>query len=662
MSQQVLMQGWYWDYPKTANGHSWADTLRLKAGSLKAAGINHIWFPPHAVANYGNASNGYDPQDLFIGNQTTGLGTRPNLNAMLTAFTSQGIIPVADLIFNHRDGGKPELNTPVKRYITETFNPSKQPYPSDRFRCALLLGGTSGNGAGDYYIKIASKTQDSRFFNMNYRLYIRTKFLGVAHPDTLRESEPNGGNDCGNGFNIIPLRRNMLAKIDALGCKTDEFKLTLTSADFDAAGDTLIISLNNAGNVYSDHRIYGIFSSARNKDIVADMMYQTFTDFTQMPSGRGMMNHEFFKPNSANVSSTFLDGDWDRMDFFYDYDQSQKRLKDSLINYTKWNWTELGVRGLRMDAVKHFDPVFISDMLDSLHKSGMDPGLVVGEWYSSNTAELKGWLETVTANMEPSTKAAISPRIFDFALRESLRKACDDRGFDVRRVFNESLHDAAQVSGFNILTFINNHDFRDSTGFASLIKHNPILAYAYIITNNQLGLPTIFYPDYYGYPLPNDSMYKYHPIGLPVLQNEINTLLQVLKKYINGSPGIDYLNRLNTPFSGKFLSGSTDKALIYQIQGFAGNQNKEVIMALNFSTSSLKCDQQINNRGGTIKTSTRFTEISGNSPFPYALVDEGRQVYLEVPPKSYGIWIQGTMPVITGTSKAKNPEIIYNAF
>lgn len=189
---------------------------------------------------------------------------------------------------------------------------------------------------------------------MNYRLYIRTKFLGVAHPDTLRESEPNGGNDCGNGFNIIPLRRNMLAKIDALGCKTDEFKLTLTSADFDAAGDTLIISLNNAGNVYSDHRIYGIFSSARNKDIVADMMYQTFTDFTQMPSGRGMMNHEFFKPNSANVSSTFLDGDWDRMDFFYDYDQSQKRLKDSLINYTKWNWTELGVRGLRMDAVKHF--------------------------------------------------------------------------------------------------------------------------------------------------------------------------------------------------------------------------------------------------------------------------------------------------------------------
>jgi len=70
--QQVLMQGWYWDYPKTLNGYSWADSLRLKAAQLKQDGITHIWFPPHAVASFGAGSNGYDPKDLYIGNQRAG--------------------------------------------------------------------------------------------------------------------------------------------------------------------------------------------------------------------------------------------------------------------------------------------------------------------------------------------------------------------------------------------------------------------------------------------------------------------------------------------------------------------------------------------------------------------------------------------------------------
>lgn len=29
-SQDVMMQGWYWDYPKTANGANWTDTLNVK--------------------------------------------------------------------------------------------------------------------------------------------------------------------------------------------------------------------------------------------------------------------------------------------------------------------------------------------------------------------------------------------------------------------------------------------------------------------------------------------------------------------------------------------------------------------------------------------------------------------------------------------------------
>lgn len=646
-AQQVFMQGWYWDYPKTAAGKSWADTLRLKAAALKQSGITHIWFPPHAVASFGTTSNGYDPKDLFIGNQTTGLGTRTALNAMLSEFTLQGIVPVADVIFNHRDGGAPEVNSAVKNYITNYYTATKEPFPSDRFRCALPVGGSTGNGAGDYYIKISSKTGNNRFNNYGYKILARTNRVGESALPALNEAEPNGGGDCSQANNVLPLGRNMLAVVEtSAGCNTDEFKLTLSASSFFAAGDTVFIYLNNTGG-YSDHRIYGIWSSTRASDIANELLYQTYTNFNNLPSGRGQMNFESFKPNSTNASSTALSGDWDGMYFFYDYDQFQKRTKDTLINYAKWNWSSLGVRGYRMDAVKHFTPEFVGDMLDSLHQYGMDPNFVVGEWYSTNASELSGWINSVKSYMNAGTQAAIQPKIFDFTLRENLRLACDDNNFDVRNVFSGSLRDAAGVSGFNAVTFVNNHDFRDASGFASLVRNQPNLAYAYILTNNQLGVPTIFYPDYYGYPPPSGGVYSYHPTNLPPYKTELDKLMKTLKLYINGSPSVDYLNRFSTPYSSNFIQGSSNRAMIYQLQGFAGNGNKDVIVAINFGSTTLKVDHGINNRGGAITPGTTFTDVLARSAFPYQVVSGSNQVYIELPPRSYSVWVQGAVPVVT---------------
>lgn len=645
--QQVLMQGWYWDYPKTAAGKSWADTLRLKAAALKQSGFTHIWFPPHAVASFGTSSNGYDPKDLFIGNQTTGLGTRTALNNMLGEFTTQGIVPVADVIFNHRDGGAPEVNNAVKNYITNYYTAAKEPFPSDRYRCILPVGGTTGNGAGDYYFKISSKTGNNRFNGFQYKLLIKSNRVGESVLAPLSESEPNGGGDCSQANNTIPIGRNLLANVETTtGCNTDEFKLTLGVSDFFAAGDTLFIYLINTGG-YSDHRIYGIWSGPRNRDISNELQYQTYTNFNNMPSGRGQMNFEAFKPNSTNAATTFLNGDWDGMYFFYDYDQSQKRTKDTLINYAKWNWSTLGVRGYRMDAVKHFTPEFVGDLLDSLHQYGMDPNFVVGEWYSTNAAELSGWITSVKSYMNAATQAAIQPKIFDFSLRENLRQACDNSGFDVRNVFTGSLRDAAGVSGFNAVTFINNHDFRDASGFASLVRNNPNLAYAYILTNNQLGVPTIFYPDYYGYPAPSGGQYGYHPVNLPPYKTELDKLLKVLKLYINGSPSVDYLNRFSTPYSSNFIQGSSSRALIYQLQGTVANGNKDVIVAINFGSTTLKVDHGINTRGGAIPAGTVFTDVLARSVFPYQVVSGNNQVYIELPAYSYSVWVQGSVPVVT---------------
>ncbi|MEI6900490.1 MAG: hypothetical protein WCL00_11480 [Bacteroidota bacterium] len=65
-AQDFMMQGWYWDYPKTTSGFCWADSVRLKAQELGESGFTGIWLPPLPRASYGNSSNGYDcPTKLF---------------------------------------------------------------------------------------------------------------------------------------------------------------------------------------------------------------------------------------------------------------------------------------------------------------------------------------------------------------------------------------------------------------------------------------------------------------------------------------------------------------------------------------------------------------------------------------------------------------------
>ena len=268
----------------------------------------------------------------------------------------------------------PGLKNYMAGYTWAKAEAGDNPFPSDRFRCIVPLGGASGNVEGDYYIKIRSASQHNKFLGKNYKLYMQTNRVGWQSMPDLTENEPNGGGDCSQPFDNISLGRDLVATTwDYSGCLTDEFKLSLSASDFYAAGDTLFIYLTNTGSGgYSDHRIYGIWSGPRSADIVGDMEYQTYTDYSNLPSARGEMHWDNFKPN--NDHATNLGGDWDGMYFFYDYDQFQTSTRDSLIAWTKWNWDEIGIRGLRMDAVKHFTPDFVGDMLDAMHDSGFEIG------------------------------------------------------------------------------------------------------------------------------------------------------------------------------------------------------------------------------------------------------------------------------------------------
>lgn len=639
-----MMQGWYWDYPKTAANANWADTLRLKTNELGNAGFNFLWLPPLSRTASGPWSNGYDPKDLYdygeYGQGATGFGARTDLDQLITALNGQNIKPVADLVYNHRDGGGVEDNPGLKNYVVNFFDADKinnhgaNPFPYDRMRVVLPLGGSSGNGSGDYYFKFRSKSQHSKFHNWEYQIYMYTDKVGWQNLPNFNESEPNGGGNCSQLNNTISLGVNIHGNIDSDACGIDEFKLTLTTNDYNASGDAIYILFDKRYSGYSDLYIHGIWSAPRNQDIVNDLYYQTYTNYNYMPSGQGLMNWSNFKPNSTNT--TYLAGDWDGMFFYYDYDQFQTDTKNKLFAWTRWNWSDVGIRGLRVDAIKHFSPEFMGDLLDNLYDNNMAPPMVVGEWYGTNTNELAGWVNSVYSYMDNDTKQAIAPKVFDFSLREALRLACDQYGYNVRGVFDSSIVDKGKLNGLNVVTFANNHDFRDGSGFASLIQNDAILAYAYILTNNQIGVPTVFYPDYFGYPQNGPG---YHPPYKGGHKTAINQLMSIHNQYIYGSSTRTYLNKYGSGFINS-AEGTNDQLLVYQLKGGVGFKN--LVVAINFSGNRAQFSQQLDG----IPVGTRLSDLTGNSAYPVSTVEASangvpNSIWIDLPMRSYSVWVVG---------------------
>jgi glycosidase len=685
-AQQVMLQGFYWDFPKPPQGRIWADTLRLKAAALAQAGFTHVWYAP--FAGNGARSGGYDPRDLYIGqdNTMTNAGTKAQVKAMVDELAAQGITPVADMVYNHRDGGAPETNPAVKDYMTTYVSGNgscgfKRPFPSDRVQLVLPIGGGTGLGAGTYRIQMRSK--GNIFNGAQYMFYVTTNQIGGTRWGPINGSVVDLTTDPANPY-TVELGRNYLTKINSNG-DVDEYTFDLAANQFTAGGDRIFIQAINYNSEYSDHLPISITYDADGNgpgaaielanvaapfNAAYKLEYQTYTNFNGMPSGQGAQNWDSFRPHFDNGSpagwsqQTCLGPEWSMqsMDYFYDYDHNRAPTRTTLVDWTDWAYTYLQSKGLRVDAVKHFEPEFMAHVIQQMIARGKTPNIVVGEWYGENLDELKGWVDAVNASLA-SKGVSYSIKVFDFALRAAIKGALD-RNESPRQIIFSGLRNARNMSGFNIVTFLNNHDFREESNWQqnnAVANKNRNLGYAYLLTNNQLGVPLVFYPDYYGYPAPNTNYngetvgFGWHPqqaADRAGHKPEIDRLLQVLRTYINGSQGVAYLNHYGGLGNGpgapnNFINGSDyTKLLLYQLSGTGAAGGKDVIVAINFDTKRMQVDHAIAMQNG-IAPGTTFTDIFGNSAFPTAQVDGQNRIYIDLPAKSYSIWVRGTNPLIS---------------
>lgn len=631
-AQDFLLQGWYWNYPKTTQQASWADTLINKAHELSQAGFTQVWLPPLSFAAAGPISNGYDIKDYYylgVDNSVkTGFGTRTKVNAVINKFNQEGLVAVADMIYNHRDGGSAEDNPAVEGWI-ENYDYQKRvngdnPYPSDRFRCVINIGGSTGLGAGKYYFKMRSASQHPDFFGKPYSFFVKTNRTFSSGLPAKTESAVNGGANCGEPHDTVALAQTMNVTIDGAGCGIDEFEINIDTAQFFAAGDQITITMVNQNSDYADQYIYGLWYTGTNSDIKDSIIYRTFTKWdNNLLSQRGKMNYTFFKPNG---NPTCLCGDSDAMLFYYDIDQLKTEVQDTLFAWTRWMYDSIGTHGFRADAVKNMPPSFVSGLLNNLNLNGMNPPMFVGEFYDYNAGLLKNYVDDVKSGMSVSALNNINPRVFDFSLQGALRDACDQPGFDARNIFQSGMVDGAGASGYDAVTFVNNHDFRTSS---QSVDADPILAYSYILTNNKIGLPSVYYSDYYS-----------------SIQPQMNELMDAHKKFIFGSSNHEYLNRFSTPFNGNFLQGASSNSLIYQMSGGSGcNGNNAVVVAINFSGTPLRVDQTINTSAQfNVSANDTLIDILGNSNFDYTIVNGANQIYIELPPRSYSVWAKVSSP------------------
>ena len=108
-AQQVVLQGFWWDYWNSNYPNGWANYIADLAPRLKSMGIDAVWMPP-SIKN-GNQGNGYSPFDNYdLGDKyqkgflATRVGNKDELLRGVAILHANGISVVQDIVLNHNDG------------------------------------------------------------------------------------------------------------------------------------------------------------------------------------------------------------------------------------------------------------------------------------------------------------------------------------------------------------------------------------------------------------------------------------------------------------------------------------------------------------------------------------------------------------------------------
>lgn len=250
---------------------------------------------------------------------------------------------------------------------------------------------------------------------------------------------------------------------------------------------------------------------------------QTFTE----PGGkyiyRFIYNEAGYDPQLKNFEKwvSLEKGNYDYLTAS-DLDYGRFDVREEMKYWGEWFTKEVGLDGLRLDAVKHISAGYIREWLGHVRAKTGKSLFTVGEYIAGGSSELHNYLTEVTVAGEYPEDISL----FDFPLRFLFGNASwQGESFDLRALNSNTLM-AEQPA--KAVTFVENHDYQLGREFNSHVQEwfKP-LAYSFILLRSQ-GYPCVFFPDYYGSHTKNEHQ------GQPNGREYLDLLLKLRKQFALG--------------------------------------------------------------------------------------------------------------------------------
>lgn len=207
------------------------------------------------------------------------------------------------------------------------------------------------------------------------------------------------------------------------------------------------------GNLYRD----GTLISGFNNDTQNIFNHESWTDFSTWENS---IYHSMYGLADLNQMNSTVD----------------TYLKDSIDM-----WLDLGVDGIRVDAVKHMPMGWQSNWLSAIYEE--HEAFVFGEWFSGSTgndSEMTGF----------ANESGMS--LLEFRLANAIRNTLGSGTMSMQELYSVMVDREQSYKEINDqVTFIDNHDM---SRFMTLANGNGrALENAYVIMMTSSGIPTIYY-------------------------------------------------------------------------------------------------------------------------------------------------------------------------
>jgi alpha-amylase len=225
-------------------------------------------------------------------------------------------------------------------------------------------------------------------------------------------------------------------------------------------------------------------------------------------------------------------GNYDYL-MFNDVDFRNEAVQEEIKRWGEWYYKTCGMKGFRLDAVKHISPWFLNIWIDHMNATFKEDFFIVAEnWVTTDVAELEAYIEETGGRMQ----------LFDSILHMNFYRAGEEgQNYDLSKIFDGTLTQSRPELS---ITFVDNHDSQPLQALQSYVEYwfRP-LAYALILLREQ-GIPCLFYADLYGCKYSdadNDGLVvEVELIGLPEL-----SIISKIRKSLSYGIQTDYLDHPN---------------------------------------------------------------------------------------------------------------------